>query len=209
MAQIITVELPWLDSYRAILLHNHLEINLETQEVTKRSPLPHGVTPQYGGIPHQAVLSALLAANGGYEESELYESRVVTLDSNSFRLDWHKTAGADRGIQGTVKRAHRKQKPVEISYATTPHHRKAVLPVRVHEWGFRADTHEGPRSYRWERVITAVEVPKVFRKPQLVIEVKVRGFGLRKRFRTKLFKVSYHRGKQRKEQLKTTETQRG
>lgn len=195
MAQIITVELPWLDSYRAILLHNHLETNLETQEVTKRSPLPHGVTPQYGGIPHQAVLSALLAANGGYVRSELYESKVTTLTSNSFRLDWHRTAGGDRGIEGTIRKAHKRGRALEISYTTDPHHRKAVLPTKVHEWGFRAETHEGPRSYRWERIITAVEVPRELPKNLFVIEVKVRGFRLRRRFTTKLVKVGYVNGK--------------
>lgn len=194
MTQIITVELSWLDSYRAILLHNHLETDLETQAVTKRSPLPPGVTPQYKGIPHQAILSALLATNGGYERSELYESKVTDLSSNAFRLDWHRTAGGSRGIEGTVRSAHKRGNPLEISYATNPRHRKAVLPTKVYDWGFKAETHEGTRNYRWERTITAVEVPRELPKNLLVIEVKVRGFRLRRRFTTKLVKVGYVNG---------------
>lgn len=194
MAQIITVALPWLDSYRAILLHNHLETDLETQAGTRRSPLPYGVTPKYGGIPHRAVLSALLKTNGGDVKSTLYESKVTTLNSNSFRLDWHRTAGGSRGIEGTVRSAHKRGNPLEISYATNPRHRKAVLPTKVYDWGFKAETHEGTRNYRWERTITAVEVPRELPKNLLVIEVKVRGFRLRRRFTTKLVKVGYVNG---------------
>lgn len=194
MAQIITVEMPWLDSYQATLLHNLVDTELDIQTAMRRSPLPGGVKPEYPGIPHQAILSALLSANEGLLKSKLYETEVDTLGPNSFRLNWYSPKANFRGPMETVMKALKHDNAVELQYLTDVSSHKAVKPLKIFEWGFRGATYEGPRNYRWDRIFYSVEVPKQLPGYLMEMEIKVKGFGLRKRFSTKLLKTGYRAG---------------
>jgi hypothetical protein len=196
MAKIITVEMPWLDDYRAILLHNFVETNLEIQAALARSPLSHAARAQLkdDGIPHRAVFSALVEANEGQLVSKLYQTEVQALAPDAFRLNWAMPDKANRNVMNTVLKAHKLGKPLEIQYATDINQLKAVVPLKIKGWGFQAGTHEGIRNYRWDKLLAAAVVSLNLPDNLLLMEIKVKGFGLRKRFSTKLVKVGYSKG---------------
>lgn len=155
---IFEIALPWFRPWEGEEIARHLrsELYRMTRKSKNGEELYSLSAESLPATVETALLAVLFKTVGGITPTNY---SLLQVEENSYRLAYRPQGTfppTESDVQVRVARALASDKPLELTYGAATDAGRVVWPVSSHEWGFRATTRKGRRSYSWDRVTQVV-----------------------------------------------------